>query len=245
MKKITIILLLLTSHILVAQNSHADNMSKNKESHIDPYRNGHLYKYFDPKQSDFSDQYLKLRTKRVSKIGIEKANQLIDYQFDKDSLFNTGNFQQNGIIGLSYRRIRIHISETKKTENNLRFIIVGKSNVKRNVCDFKGTIDFFKIYEIEEEFEIPGQAIIFAKYELYEDSTQNHAGVFRGIFECAVIIDHQNKKIKLNNILGGDGYFNRTYVGTWKSYSSKFMKKCIWGDHRLPFTLILIKEMER
>jgi len=156
MKKITIILLLLTSHILVAQNSHADNMSKNKESHIDPYRNGHLYKYFDPKQSDFSDQYLKLRTKRVSKIGIEKANQLIDYQFDTDSLFNTGNFQQNGIIGLSYRRIRIHISETKKTENNLRFIIVGKSNVKRMFAISKGQLTFSRFTKLKKNSKFLG-----------------------------------------------------------------------------------------
>jgi hypothetical protein len=33
-----------------------------------------------------------------------------------------------------------------------------------------------------------------------------------------------------------DGYNNRTFVGTWISYSMKAVKKCIWGDYRLPFT---------
>ena len=34
----------------------------------------------------------------------------------------------------------------------------------------------------------------------------------------------------------GDGYMNRSFVGTWQSYkNSAIVKRCMWGDGRLPF----------
>ncbi len=33
-----------------------------------------------------------------------------------------------------------------------------------------------------------------------------------------------------------DGYWNRTFIGTWTEYGTAVTKKCIWGDYRLPFT---------
>ena len=51
------------------------------------------------------------------------------------------------------------------------------------------------------------------------------------------LIDHEKRSIKIDESFGiADGYYNRTYVGIWKSYKTDKKKKCIWGDHRLPFT---------
>lgn len=242
MKRILTILMILICANSFAQESKFCNLDrcslpKNHEAHFDPYYNGHLCENFDSKQADFSNEYLRLQTERIAKIATDKTDNLIDYKFDTDSLFNTGDFQQNGIIGLNYKRIRIHISDTKQKEGELEFIVKGKSNVSGNICDFKGTLKVLKVYEINENYDFPGQASLFAEYEFFEDSTQNHVGIFKGTFECAIIIDHNTKEIKLDESFAiADGYYNRTYVGTWDSYKKGTLKKCIWGDYRLPFT---------
>ncbi|QNR25142.1 hypothetical protein [Croceimicrobium hydrocarbonivorans] len=242
MTRILVLLMILCSANSFAQESKFCNaekcrLAKNHEAHFDPYYNGHLCENFDANQADFSNEYFRLQTERLSKISVDITDQLVQYKFDTDSLFNTGNSQQNGIIGLDYKRIRFHISDTKRKEGKLEFSIRGKSNVSGNICDFKGSVNILKILEIKGEHGFPDQATLFAEYELYEDSTQNHAGIFKGTFECSIVIDHQRKEIKLDESSEySDGYYNRTYVGTWKSYNSGNLKKCIWGDYRLPFT---------
>tara|TARA_Y100000782_G_scaffold111521_1_gene139777 strand:- start:6497 stop:7360 length:864 start_codon:yes stop_codon:yes gene_type:complete len=242
MKTPLIVSILLMSVIAVAQEAkYCDlewcNLPKNHEAHFDPYYNGHLCENFDAKQTDFSKEYLKLQTERLSKIATDITKEIADYKFNTSALFNTGDFQQNGILGLDYKRIRIHISETKQTNGELEFIILGKSNVSSNICDFEGTIKVLNVYEITENYDFPGQATLFAAYEIFEDSTQNHVGVFKGTLECSIVIDHTTKEIMLDESFAmADGYYNRSYVGIWKSYNSTVVKKCIWGDYRLPFT---------
>lgn len=29
---------------------------------------------------------------------------------------------------------------------------------------------------------------------------------------------------------------NRNYVGIWQNYKTKALKRCIWGEYRLPYT---------
>ncbi|QSS96629.1 hypothetical protein [Psychroflexus sp. ALD_RP9] len=238
---LTILMILISASTFAQEFKYCDaewcSLAKNHEAHFDPYYNGHLCENFDSKQADFSAEYLRLQTDRLSKIAIDKTEQLVKYNFDTDSLFNTGEFQQNGIIGLDYKRIRFHISDTKQKEGVLEFIISGKSNVSGNICDFKGSLKVLKVYELTENYDFPGQATLFAEYEFFEDSTQNHVGIFKGTFECSILIDHETKEIKLDESFAiADGYYNRTYVGTWESYNSVKRKKCIWGDYRLPFT---------
>ncbi len=213
------------------------HLPKDHEAHFDPYYNGHLCENFNPKQIDFSREYLKLQTNSISKTSTNVTTKVSSYQFELDTLFNTKDCQQNGVIGLDYKRIKIHINQTNKTNNKLELIIHGKSNVSDNICDFNGKIKILNIYEITENFDYKGQATLFAEYELFEDSTQNHVGIFKGTLECSIIIDHKTKSIKLDESFAiADGYYNRTYVGTWTSYNSNLTKKCIWGDYRLPFT---------
>jgi len=236
MKKILSILIILIYTNSIAQELTSFDL-ENNETNFDPYYNGNVSKYFDEKQADFSKEYLKFQTENLSKISTDNTEKIRAYKFDTDSLLNTGDFEQNGIIGLNYKRIRIHISHTKQIDKKLEFTIIGKSNVSGNICDFRGTLKILKVYEITENYDFPGQASLFAEYEFYEDHTQKHVGTFKGTFECSILIDHNTKEIKFDESFKvADGYYNRTYVGVWKSYNSKTVKKCIWGDYRLPFT---------
>ncbi|MBX2978731.1 MAG: hypothetical protein KF905_05490 [Flavobacteriales bacterium] len=239
--RLVVIFSVLTTRLFGQDTNYCDwtscHLPKTREAHFDPYYNGHLCENFDPEQTDYSREYLELRRERISKVSSNTTSIVSQYHVEIDSLFNTLGHSQNGMIGLDYQRIRIHIHKTLQDPKNLQFTIYGRSNVSDNICDFQGTIDILSVHEMNEDYDFPGQGVLFGEYVLYEDSAQKHAGVFKGTFECDVLIDHENRSIKLDESDAiADGYFNRTYVGTWRSYHTKAKKKCIWGDYRLPFT---------
>ena len=210
-------------------------LPKEDEAHFDPYYNGHLCENFDPKQSDFSNEYLKLRTRHAGKNMIQNLGAL-----DLSAIWTTIDDQQNGVLGLDCKRIKIFIQKvTKDTKENLVYHVTGKSNVNGNICDFTGQIRLLKAYQFttDSESEHENSGDLFAEYSFNEDKTQKHVGFFNGVFECFYYLDKKSKKGFLDESSDiADGYFNRTYVGTWTSYSTKAIKKCIWGDYRLPFT---------
>lgn len=241
----TLILLILLSHsnLSCSQSTNYCNwtgcsLPADHEAHFDPYYNGHLCENFNPKQIDFSKEYLELQTDRISKIATNITTNIKNYSFDLDSLFNTNRDQQNGLIGIENNRIRIHISKTEQEKvGSLNFVVFGKSNIAGEICPFRGKVEIIKVYEILENYDFNGQAELFARYELYEDNTQGKFGVFKGIFECAIQIDHINKNIKLDESFAvADGYYNRSYVGTHLDKKTEILNKCIWGDYRLPFS---------
>lgn len=42
--------------------------------------------------------------------------------------------------------------------------------------------------------------------------------------------------IRLDIDVGGGEFNKRNYVGIWQSYKAKAVKRCVWGDYRLPYT---------
>lgn len=238
MKPTFLVSMLLLSGTLLAQkapycNSDWCTLRKDHPAHFDPYYNGHLCENFNPKQSDFSKEYLMLQSSQGSQ---DVVDDLSDY--DLSGIWPTIDGQQNGVIGLDYARIRIHISSASRdTKDKLLYHVKGKSNVKDNVCDFTGTVRLVNAYAGSDESEHEHSGRLFAEYTFYEDKTQKHVGTFQGIFECFYYIDLKTKKAYIDESSNiADGYYNRTYVGTWKGYNSTSGKKCIWGDYRLPFT---------
>ena len=147
--------------------------------------------------------------------------------------------EQNGIIGLTYQRIQIHIDNVigKKNYPNT-YIINGKSKVNQNICNFSGELKMLTLFYGEcEDTTLKKCGELFASYTFYEDSSQNHSGVFKGIMECSIYLDSTKTKMLLDETSAvADGYWNRIFIGTWTDNKSKQMKKCIWGDYRLPFT---------
>ncbi len=247
-KNIALIIFLLLSITVNAQEDIDTTSDKNyngyeqdtiitSENNSTPYYNYDLYKHFNPEQIDFSKEYYELQTKRYQN-NENILNQLIKYDFSK--IWFSRNQEHNGIIGKNYQRIQIHIDTVyKNTYDDKNYIVIGKSKVKDNICSFKGDIKIISIFIDKdcdyEDFSNCGD--LFASYTFYEDSTQYHSGIFKGITECSIYVDKKNKKIILDDLSdGADGYWNRSFVGTWSNYSNKIKKKCIWGDYRLPFT---------
>lgn len=205
-------------------------------THFNPYYNRHLCENFNPKQTDFSKEYFDLRMKWYSK----DTNQLQkSLAFEYSLIWQTDNSEQNGVIGLNYQRIQIHIGNVNNSKKNSdTYIVSGKSKVNDNICDFSGELKLLKLFISEcDDTSKKKCGELFASYLIYEDSSQNHSGYFKGVMECEINLDSTGKKMLLDDTYAGaDGYFNRTFIGTWTDYKIKETKKCIWGDYRLPFT---------
>jgi hypothetical protein len=200
-----------------------------------PYYNGHLSKCANPQQVDFSQEFLNyLTANNTSKSLLDKFA-----AYNCDSIWFTPNLQQNGVIGRNYQRIQIHISDISKSDAKCNvYFVKGQSKVNNNICTFSGKIELLKLFCFECDYDetlLCGRLI--ARYSFYEDSLQNHSGVFKGIMSCYVSINNKNQRITLDKSGDvADGYSNRDFVGTWTDYNTGVSKKCIWGDYRLPYT---------
>jgi len=209
-------------------------------AHFDPYYNGHLCENFNPKQNDFSKEYFDLRTKSFSK----DTNKLQESRkYDFSPIWLTSDWEQNGVLGLNYKRIQFHIDKVlKNSKNSDTYLVFGKSKVNDNICNFKGEIKLVKVFlnyiikpDVPIEHETYGE--LFASYVFFEDSAQQHSGIFKGITECSFYLDSTRTQMQVDETNSdADGYWNRSFVGTWKDYRTNMTKKCIWGDYRLPFT---------
>lgn len=212
------------------------NLNPDNPAHFDPYYNHHLCENFNPEQIDFSKEYFELRTKHYVK-EYNKLQQTKNYDFSP--IWITRNSQQNGVLGQNYQRIQIYIEKVIVTKSLDTYLVVGKSKVNRNICGFKGSIKLLKVFLDDScensEYKVCGE--LFASYVFYEDSSKNHSGIFKGITECSFYLDKTGKQMNVDESSdGADGYWNRTFVGTWTEYKTAITRKCIWGDYRLPFT---------
>ena len=203
----------------------------------DAYHNGQAGEKAKVAEVDCSRAYYCLQTRQYATTD-NQVNKL--KKFNASSIWLTENTEQNGVIDTNYQRIQFHIEKVMRSQTDSNtYIIVGKSKVKNNICRFTGTIKLLSFFYANcEDISNTKCGELFGRYIFYEDSSQQHSGVFQGIMDCMVLLDNDKMKIVLDESLdGADGYWNRTYVGTWKSYHSQQAKKCIWGDYRLPFTV--------
>ncbi|MCX2483466.1 hypothetical protein [Pedobacter sp. MR2016-24] len=176
-------------------------------------------------------------------ISADRTQQFISYNFS-DLWLKTNNELVYGIIGDEHQRILIKILTALKNPNNPKeYLITGKSSVKENVCTFKGKITIGNIKEskrnnfgINDEFkgESKTQGILTAKYEFFEDKNEKHAGTFYGVVKTKWYLDNSNIIVYDDIDITSDGYFNNAFVGLWKIYEGKVIKKCNWADYRVP-----------
>jgi hypothetical protein len=156
----------------------------------------------------------------------------------------TDNAQVFGFIGDNYQRIRIKIiSVTKDSADGSLYHVAGKSMVKNNVCNFKGVIKISGIrryketsYGVDDSYrnKVKGQYSLTGNYTFYEVKTQNHTGIFKGIFQTDFYVNKQNDIIYDDIDMQADGFSNNQFVGSWTSYNSTATKTCNWGDYRMP-----------
>ena len=145
----------------------------------------------------------------------------------------------NGILGNDFKRIEVYIYPDMIRTDSLTYTLRGRTKVKRNVCDFVGEVRIKKIYHFPDKDPLEDFYKIIAEYTFKENRDKNGTGVFRGIFSAnGYIEDDAPGVIKVDErFVDGDGYENRTYVGTWQRYKNpSVVKRCVWGDYRLPFT---------
>jgi hypothetical protein len=212
-------------------------IGKDDPIHFDPYYNGHLCENFNPEQTDFSKEYFELQTRKYAK-DTNLLRQSLKYDFSQ--IFLSDNWEQNGVLGLNYQRIQLYIDKVSKSNKKRDiYLIKGKSKIGDNICNFSGQLLLLKVFFFDSSDDKSKKKCgeLFGRYILFGDSLQNHSGIFKGVFECSIYIDSTGKKMLLDNTYAGaDGYWNRTFVGTWTEYKNNNTKKCIWGDDRLPFT---------
>jgi len=167
-------------------------------------------------------------------------------KYDFSQLFtHTDNSVVYGFIGDNYQRIRIKfISVVKNQKTPDDYTVYGKSMVKNNICVFHGTITITNIrkykstsYGVDDEYKnegIKGQFAAFGNYIFSENQNQIHSGVFKGTFQSNFYLD-KNNKIYYDDIdLNSDSYTNNQFVGQWISYKGNLVKRCNWGDFRVP-----------
>lgn len=183
-------------------------------------------------------QYKELAAKEL------KAD-LVKHDFSK-LFIHADNSIVYGFIGDSYQRIRVKI--IKVTKDSLlvdTYHVYGKSMVKNNIDEFTGAIKISNIrrlknmsYGVDDEYKnegLKGEYIILADYAFSENKGQSHSGTFKGVCGSDFYLD-KNSKVHYDDIdLGSsDRFVNNQFVGQWISYDDKLVKRCNWGDFRIP-----------
>jgi hypothetical protein len=116
--------------------------------------------------------------------------------------------------------------------------------VKNNICDFRGTITISNIrkyksisYGVDDSYKnkgIKGEYFILGDFTFSEDQGQSHSGIFRGAFQTDFFLDKNNKAQYDDIDLDADAYTNNQFVGQWIDYKTNQVKRCNWGDLRIP-----------
>jgi len=156
----------------------------------------------------------------------------------------TDNSQIYGFIGADYQRLSIHFSSVKKdAQNPTRYLVRGKTLVKNNICNFDGAIVLQALRNLDPPYKERGdfdkehgfvEREISAKY-LFKESPQQKAGrIFDGSLKTLVYTDRSDRVHYDDVDSDSDGYSNNQFTGTWKSYRGNTVKKCNWGDYRIP-----------
>ena len=206
-----------------------DTLKENDIIKVNPYHNGRLTENFEPNQKDFSKEFFELRTR--------DSNNFLDslYRFNCSNIWLDQN-ENDGILGLDYKYLTMKFNNIVK-KDSVTYFIQGKSKVGKNICDFEGEI-ILKYAHKSKHTDLPNitQGSLAGIYELRENAKQKYSGIFKGTFESFFLIDSLNNIHKDQLFEYADIYYNNSFVGTWEGYKDKNIKKCIWGDERLPFT---------
>ncbi|HEY4326838.1 MAG TPA: hypothetical protein VGN20_22825 [Mucilaginibacter sp.] len=175
----------------------------------------------------------------------EKVLSLSLVDFDFFQLFlHTNNSVIYGFIGDNYQRIRMKFIKITKNQSSAdTYLVYGKSMVKNNICEFRGTITISDLmrykkisYGVDDEYKnrgIKGQYVILGNYSFSENKTQAHSGIFKGMFQSNFYLD-KNNKVHYDDIGMSDGFANNQFIGEWTSFKDNLAKKCNWGDFRIP-----------
>ena len=166
-------------------------------------------------------------------------------QYDLSFLWTKTQHQNiHGFIGEEYQRFQIFFLSVKKDSSHPNtYHVNGKTKVKNNISSFKGDIIIKAAYGlksfhvgVDETYkgQVKNEGEIIADYLFKEDPKQKFSGSFSGKMTSYWFIDLKNN-IRYDTIRKfSDDYCNNQFEGKWKSYDGKLVKKCNWGDFRIP-----------
>ena len=153
-----------------------------------------------------------------------------------------------GCIGKDNQRFYIHYLTVKKdTGNAARYLVTGKTKVKDSVRNFHGTITIAKAKmsrnpttmivpkDDNKKNEVTfKQGIVYCDINFAEDTTTPNSGTITGKLTTRFYLDSAQHIFydNLNNI--SDSYCNNQVTAICKRYKTDSVKRCNWGDYRIP-----------
>ena len=153
-----------------------------------------------------------------------------------------------GFIGKEYQRFYIHYLTVKRdTGNHYVYQVTGKTRMKDTSRNFKGTITVVKAKVCKEPTIMivpkPGeknhevafkQGVVTCDIKFTEDTTKPKSGTINGRLTTKFYLD-SNQHIFYDNLDNiSNTYSNNQVLGVWKLNKTDTMKRCNWGDYRIP-----------
>ena len=146
-----------------------------------------------------------------------------------------------GYIDPNYQRFQIHLASIAKSKSDpYVYHITGKTKVKENICNFKGTITVvsaeYDSSSLMRDIGFPQykQGFIKGQVHIEEDRTHAGSGIIEGQISTDIYFDSKDKIHYSALMLIADGFCNNQVEGKWTSYKTGKTKRCNWGDFRIP-----------
>jgi len=203
---------------------------------------------------DSTNFYLSIKTYDLSKLWRGDSIQVLENERYPDGKLifeaqTSDKFPEPyGFIGLDFQRFYIHYLTIKKdTGNAYRYLVTGKTKVKDSVRSFKGTITVVKAKVSKEStiMMVPKpdnkknevkftQGVAYCDINFQEDTAKPASGTITGKLTTRFYLDSAQHIFydNLNNI--SDSYCNNQFIGLWKKHKTDSIKRCNWGDYRIP-----------
>jgi hypothetical protein len=141
-----------------------------------------------------------------------------------------------GYIGDNYQRLYIRFETMKKISPTV-YHATGQTKVKENIFTFSGVISNVKITDIADredgDDDIVRKGIVEANFTFVENAKQKGSGIFRGTLLSYWGIYKDKGRLEYYQ-MAGDGDHNNQFSGTWTSNATTTVKKCAWGNYRVP-----------
>lgn len=141
-----------------------------------------------------------------------------------------------GFIGNHYQRLQIHFNSIiKNPKNPNQYYVFGKTKVYGLIFPFNGVIIIKQAY-LYTKRDIKGykQGFVDCEVTLNENKRQAGSGFIRGKLKSNFEINAKGQFGYDALLLVSDSFSNNEVVGTWTSYQTNELKKCNWGDYRIP-----------
>jgi len=146
-----------------------------------------------------------------------------------------------GYIGSNFQRFQIHFTTiVRSITNPYEYKITGKTKVRDNICSFTGTMTVSEATndssDLMEEIGFPTYTRGFITFlvQINEDKTHAGSGFIKGELTTDIYFDDKDSIHYQALMLVADGFSNNQFEGTWTSYQTGILKKCNWGDFRIP-----------